>query len=49
MGKRVTIILDDELIKKIRIRQAKLIQKSVKSVSFSKIINDLVRNGLKTV
>jgi hypothetical protein len=39
MSKRVTIILDDDIMKKLRIVQAKLIRDSEVSVSFSKVIN----------
>ena len=47
--KRITIVLDDDIIKKIRERQAKLIMKSVKSVSFSSVLNEYVRKGLKQI
>ena len=46
MSKRVTILLDDDLEKKLRIAQAKLIQKTKAAVSFSKIINEIIRDGL---
>ena len=46
MSKRVTIMLDDELVKKIRTKQAQLIKKSEKSVSFSSVLNDTLRNAL---
>jgi len=44
---RITIILDDELIHKIRTKQAKLIKKSLKSISFSRVLNDTLRDSLK--
>ena len=47
LGKRITIMLDDDLIKKLRAEQAKLIKKSTKSVSFSRVVNELLRKGLK--
>ena len=47
MGKRVTIALDDDLVKKIREKQAKLIKESVKSVSFSHVVNVTLRKGIK--
>ena len=47
MSKRVTIVIDDDLDKKIRLLQAKLITKSTKSVSYSGTLNDIVRKGLK--
>lgn len=46
MSKRVTIILDDELVKKIRMKQANLIKQSAKSVSFSSVLNDILRKEL---
>ena len=39
MTKRVTIMLDDDLDKKLSVLQAKEISQSASSVSFSKIIN----------
>jgi len=44
---RITIMLDAELEKKIRLRQAKLIKDSVKSVSFSYAMGEIIRAGLK--
>ena len=46
MAKRVTIMIDDDLDKKVRLKQAKLIQKTNSSVSFSKVINDTIRKCL---
>ena len=46
-GKRITIVLDDHLLKKLHERQAALIKKSVESVSFSRVLNDTLRNGIK--
>lgn len=43
MSKRVTILLDDELDKKLRLLQAKELMKSMESVSFSRILNDTLR------
>jgi len=43
---RITIVLDDDLLKKLRKRQAKEIIKSHQSVSLSKVINDLLRKEL---
>ena len=40
MGKRITIVLDNDLVKKLRDKQAKLIKESEKSVSFSRVGND---------
>jgi len=47
MAKRVTIMLDDDLDKKVRMLQAKEISQSISSVSFSKMINELLRKQLK--
>ena len=47
MGKRVTVVLDDDIVKKIREKQAKLIKESVKSVSFSHVVNVTLRKGVK--
>jgi len=47
LGKRVTIIIDDEVNKKIRLLQSKLIQKNKQAISFSRVINDVCRDGLK--
>jgi len=47
MSKRVTIVLDDDLVKKLREKHAKLIRESVKSVSFSSVINQILRKSIK--
>jgi len=46
MGKRVTIVLDEVLVKKLRIIQSKMISKSANSVSFSRVINETLRKAL---
>lgn len=46
MTKRVTIMVDDDVDKKTRLRQAKLIEKEQKSISYSRVLNDLARKGL---
>jgi hypothetical protein len=46
MSKRVTVIISDEFIKKLRQKQANLIKKEERSVSFSKILCDTIREGL---
>jgi len=48
MGKRVTIVLEDELLKKLHDIQAKLIKDSKANVSFSGVLNDTLRTGLKS-
>ncbi|GAF69776.1 unnamed protein product [marine sediment metagenome] len=47
MSKRITIMLDDDLDKKLRALQAKAIQKNQGSYSFSKALNDTLRKTLK--
>ncbi len=47
MGKRITIMLDDDLLKKLHEIQAKQIKDSTKSVSFSRVLNEVVRKSLK--
>ncbi len=47
MPKRITVVLDDELVKKLRNVQSKKIRKSKKSVSFSSVINEELRKTLK--
>jgi hypothetical protein len=47
LSKRVTIMIDDDLDKKLRLRQAKLIQTEQSSYSYSKVLNDTLRKSLK--
>lgn len=47
MARRVTIMIDDDLDKKIRYKQAKLIEKRKESVSFSRVVNDSIRECFK--
>lgn len=47
MAKRVTIMIDDDLDKKVRDKQAQLIKKESRSVSFSSVINDVLRNKFR--
>jgi len=46
-SKRITIVIGDELMKKLRIIQSKKIAKLKKSVSFSSVINDQLRKEVK--
>ena len=46
-GKRITVVLDDDLVKKLREKQAELIKKTVKSVSFSHVLNDTLRKSIR--
>jgi len=47
MLRRVTIKLGDELLKKLRNKQAKLVKTEKGYVSLSRVINDVIREGLK--
>ena len=47
MTKRVTIVVDEILDKRLRLRQARLIQKTSKSVSYSKVLNEILLKGFK--
>ena len=47
MGKRITIVLDDALLKKLREIQSKMLIKSNDSVSFSKVVNTTLRKCIK--
>ena len=47
MGRRVTIMIDDDLDKKLRFRQAKIIQQTQSSYSFSRVLNETLRKCLK--
>ncbi len=47
MSKRITIMLTDDIIKKLRNNQAKKIIKSKKSVSFSSVFNNELRKAMK--
>ena len=47
MNKRVTIMINEDLDKKIRLRQAKMIQQNQSSYSYSKTLNELLRKCLR--
>ena len=47
MAKRITIMLDDDLVRKLHEIQAKQIKQSIKSISFSHVMNEVLRKGLK--
>ena len=47
MAKRVTIMIDDDIDKKLRLRQAKLIQQEQTSYSYSKVLNETIHKVLK--
>lgn len=46
-ARRVTIMIADDLDKKIRLRQAKLIQQDQTTHSYSSVLNDVLRKNLK--
>ncbi len=46
-AKRITILLDDELLKKLHEIQAKLIKESSMGVSFSRVLNNTLRKSLE--
>ena len=47
MAERITIMLDSEIAKKLRNLQAKKLKESSSSVSFSKVVNEILEKGLK--
>ncbi len=47
MVNRITIVFDNDNLKKLREKQAKLIKDSTKSVSFSRVVNEVVRKNVK--
>jgi len=47
MSRRVTICIDEDLDKKLRMRQAKQIKEEQSSVSYSKVLNESLRKSLK--
>ena len=47
MAKRITIMIDDDIDKKLRLIQAKQISKTSSSVSYSSVINEVLQRQLK--
>jgi len=47
MRKRVTIMIDNDLDKKLRLRQAKMILQEMSSYSYSRVLNETLRKVLK--
>lgn len=47
MKKRVVVSIDDDLAKKLYDLQAKQIQESLQGISFSSIVNEILRKALK--
>ena len=46
MSKRITIMIDDDIDKKLRQRQARMIQQTSETYSYSKTINDILKKSL---
>ncbi|AJW71536.1 hypothetical protein NADRNF5_1858 [Nitrosopumilus adriaticus] len=46
MKKRITIMIDEDLDKKLRVFQAKVIQKNQSSYSYSQALNEALRKTL---
>ena len=46
MPKRVTIVMDDDNMKKLRLLQAKMIKESEGSVSLSRVINVVLKKAV---
>jgi hypothetical protein len=46
MSKRITIVLDENTLKKLRNLQSKRIKESNESVSLSRVINEVIEKGL---
>ena len=47
MNHRITIMLDENIVKKLRSLQAKQIRETAESVSFSKVIGECLEKYLK--
>ena len=46
MSRRITLLIDNDLVKKLRLLQAKQISKHQTSYSFDKIVNETLRKVL---
>lgn len=47
MAKRITVMIDDDVMMKVRNIQSEMIKKSENSVSFSRTINEVLRLAMK--
>ncbi len=47
MSERLTIMLNSDLAKKLRALQSKKIKETSSTVSFSRIVNEVLEKGLK--
>ena len=43
MTQRITVLLDDALVMRLRRKQSEIIKKSPKNVSFSRVLNDCLK------
>lgn len=46
MSRRITVMIDDRLFKQLRNLQAKMIKESNESVSFSRVVNEVIKKSL---
>ena len=47
MGVRISIVIDEELHEKLRNLQAKQIKEKKEAISFSQVLNESIRQGIK--
>jgi len=47
MSKKISFVLDDDVVVKLRNIQAEMIQKEARIVSFSEVVNLVLQKGLK--
>lgn len=44
----VTVMIDEDVMKKLRELHSKQVSKSLKAVSFSRIVNEVLKKGLRS-
>lgn len=47
-SERITVLIDDDIVKKLRQKQSKLMLDLNENVSFSRVVNDTLRTKFKT-
>jgi len=47
MSQRITVMMDDAIVTKLRYKQAKRIAKTKRSVSFSRVLNETLSKVLR--
>ena len=47
MAIRMTIMLEEDLAKKLRVLQSKKIRATKENITFSQVINEVIQKGLK--